>query len=83
MQNQTPNQSKSRFTEEVLLDIFTYHKPEPEHLPKYEAIRNAALEFAKVLVANTPASADQTFAIRLLRESVMTANASIATGGKY
>lgn len=75
--------AESRFTDEALKDIFTYHKPSEDQLPKYEAIRNAAFEFSKVLVANTPASADQTAAIRLVREAVFTANASIALQGKY
>lgn len=73
----------SRFTPDVIADIFTYHAPSPDQLPKYEAIRTAAREFAQVLISNTPASADQTAAIRLLREAVMTANQAIATGGKY
>jgi hypothetical protein len=47
-----------------------------------EAIRSAARTFAEVLIANTPLSADQTAAVRKLRECVMTANASIALGGK-
>ena len=62
--------------------IFKYHSPTPEQLPKYEAIRAAAKVFAAVVIENTPRSADQTAAIRLLREAVMTANASIALGGR-
>lgn len=58
--------------------IFKYHAPSAEQLPKYETIRSKAREFARVLIENTPESADQTAAIRLLRECVMTANASIA-----
>lgn len=73
----------SRFTEEVVDDIFSYHKPTAEQLPKYEAVRSAARDFAKILVANTPSSPDQSVAIRALRECVMTANASIALEGKY
>ena len=46
------------------------------------AIREAAKNLAKVIVNNTPPSADQSAAIRLLRESVMTANSAIACGGK-
>jgi hypothetical protein len=61
--------------------LFKYHAPTPEQLPKYEAIRAAAKVFAEVLVANTPASADQTAALRKIREAVMTANASIAIEG--
>lgn len=61
---------------------FTYHSPKPEQLPKFLAIREAALAFAKVLVANTPSSADQSAAIRHVRDAVMTANSAIACGGK-
>lgn len=71
------------YTEEALDDVFSYHKPEPDQIPRYEAIREAARTFAHVLLQNTPASADQTAAIRLLRECVMTANASVALKGKY
>jgi len=45
---------------------------------RYTTIREAALQFAKVLLANSPACADQTAAIRKVREAVMTANAAIA-----
>lgn len=62
--------------------IFKYHAPTPEQLPKYEAVRAAARAFAEVIVANTPPSADQSAAMRHLREAVMTANASIALGGR-
>ena len=57
---------------------FTYHAPRPDQLPKYEAIRAAALVFAEVVVQNTPPSADQSVAIRKIREATMIANASIA-----
>ena len=63
--------------------VFSYHSPSPEQLPKYEAIRNAAKEFAKIIQSNTPPCADQAAAMRLLREAVMTANASIALGGRF
>jgi hypothetical protein len=63
-------------------NIFTYHSPRPEQLPKYEAIRAKAKELGQVIVDNTPTCADQTAAIRLLREAVMTANAAIALDGK-
>lgn len=62
-------------------DLFTYHKPEGNQPAQYEAIRAKAKELAHVIVENTPASADQTAAIRKLRECVMTANASIALKG--
>lgn len=66
------------FTPEDIADIFTYHAPKADQPQRYQAIRDAAKEFAAVLVGNTKPSADQTASIRLLRECVMTANASIA-----
>jgi hypothetical protein len=62
--------------------VFTYHKPEGDDPERYEAIRNAAKELARVIVLNTPKCADQSAAIRHVREAVMTANASIALKGR-
>jgi len=59
-------------------DLFTYHPPTGDQPARYEAIRAAAKTFAHVLLDHTPPSADQTAAIRKLRECVMTANAAIA-----
>lgn len=67
---------------EQLENLFTYHAPTADDVPKYAYIRSAALNLAKVIVANTPESADQTAAIRKVREAVMMANAAIACGGK-
>jgi hypothetical protein len=61
---------------------FTYHAPTPEQVEKYAVIRDCAKEFARVITDNTPPSADQTAALRKLRECVMTANMSIACDGK-
>lgn len=65
-------------TKEHIDAFFTYHPPLKEDVPKYETIREHARRFAEVIIENTPPSADQTAAIRLLRECVMTANAAIA-----
>jgi hypothetical protein len=65
-----------------LKNWFTYHAPTAEDATKYETIRYAAMQFAQTIVNNTPSSADQTAAIRKIREAVMTANAAIACGGK-
>lgn len=61
---------------------FTYHRPTGDQPQQYEAIRAAGRQFAEVIVANTPPSADQTAAVRKIREAVFTANAAIACGGK-
>jgi hypothetical protein len=62
-------------------DLFTYHAPEGAQPGQYERIRTAAKAFAHVVVDNTPPSADQTAAIRKLRECVFTCNAAIALKG--
>jgi len=69
-------------TEEQLNNWFQYHSPTPEQIPKYQAIRDAAHNLAKVIVENSPSSADQTAAVRKVREAAMTANAAIACGGQ-
>ena len=58
--------------------LFRYHKPTPEQLPKFEAISQAAKQLAQVILDNTPAGADQSAAIRHVRDARMTANAAIA-----
>ena len=61
---------------------FMYHPPTEEQVGKYTRIRNKAKELAELIVEETPPSADQTAAIRKLRECVMTANAAIACEGR-
>jgi hypothetical protein len=68
--------------QELLDNWFSYHAPSPDQLPKYAAIRSAALAFANVINENVPDSADKSAAMRLIREAAMTANAAIACGGK-
>lgn len=63
-------------------NIFKYHAPTEEQQLQYSAIREAAKVFANAILACTPPGADQTAAIRKLRECVMTANAAIALEGK-
>lgn len=65
-----------------LLNWFSYHAPEGDQQARYVSIRLAALDFAQVIVANTPDCADQSAAIRKVREAVMTANAAIACEGR-
>lgn len=68
---------------EVLENLFTYHAPTPEQQEAYKAIRAKAKELAEVIHVNCPESPDRSAAMRQLRECVMTANASIATGGGH
>ena len=69
-------------TNDDLDNWFTYHAPSTEQQYAYRIIRDSARVFALAVLAYTPSSADQTTAIRKIREAVMTANAAIACRGK-
>ena len=69
-------------TNAELANLFMYHAPEGDDLAKYAAIRKAAHEYAQVVNANCPESADKTHAIRIIRDSAMWANASVACKGR-
>jgi hypothetical protein len=59
---------------------FTYHAPKGDDQQAYLLIRAQGLLLAKTIVQNTPSGADQTAAIRKVREAVMTANQARACG---
>ena len=71
---------QNMITQEDLNNWFTYHSPKGDQPERYVKIREAAKELAQVILENTPIGADQTAAIRKVREAVMTANQSIACG---
>jgi hypothetical protein len=62
--------------------VFTHHSQTPEKMVHHEAIHAGAKTFAETILAHTPACADQTTALRLLREAAMMANAAIALDGR-
>jgi hypothetical protein len=59
-------------------NFFTYHPPHESQIPLFAGIREAAKRLAEEINKCCPPSADQTAAIRKVREAVMTANAAIA-----
>lgn len=65
-------------TDADLLQMFTYHSPTGNQPDRYVEIRAAGKLLAQTILRCTPSSADQTAAIRKVREAVMTANAAIA-----
>jgi hypothetical protein len=66
---------------QILAELFRYHTPTPETLPKFAAINQAAKNFAEIVLQNCPSSADRSATIRLIREARMTANAAVALNG--
>ncbi len=62
---------------------FEYHPPTGDmQRIAYATVRAAAKDFAKAILEHTPPSADQTVAIRAVREAVMWANSAIANEGR-
>jgi hypothetical protein len=61
---------------------FSYHAPSEAQAEFYVQLRNAGRNLALTILGLTPPGADQTAAIRKVREAIMTANAAIACGGK-
>jgi hypothetical protein len=67
--------------EDFISQVFTYHAPTEDQIPKYEALRAAARQFAYAIFDNVPQCSDRTAAFRHLRECVMTANSAISLNG--
>ncbi len=65
-----------------LENTFTYHPPHGDQPARYEEIREAGKNLARVIAQNTPPGADQWVAIRHVRDACMTANAAIAINEK-
>ncbi len=59
--------------------LFHIHSMNPADSIKLVRVREAALAFAAVVLANTPPGPDQDEAIRKILEAVWTANAAVAT----
>ncbi|HYQ26896.1 MAG TPA: hypothetical protein VER04_06745 [Polyangiaceae bacterium] len=62
--------------------VFEHHSPTPEKLVHYGALHDAARVFAQAILKHTPPSEDRAAALRLLRESTMTACAAVALDGR-
>jgi hypothetical protein len=61
---------------------FGYHPAQGDQPERYTRVRAAALEFARVVCAECPQSADRTTAVRTIRQAMQWAIASIACGGR-
>ena len=61
-----------------LLKLFSYHRPTSEQAERYPKLRAAALAYAELVKELTPASTEQTLAIRKIHEASMQVNGAIA-----
>lgn len=57
---------------------FVYHSPKEDQAERYGLIRQAAKDFARLLMHNCPGSRELSLALTDLEACVMWANASIA-----
>ena len=60
-----------------LINNFTYHKPTDDMLPKFEELRNKAMEFSLLIDDLVPDGREKSLAQTKLQEVVMWANAGI------
>ena len=75
----TDTQRKLTPEQQARLDNeFTYHKPFGDQPERYVEIRGAAKLLAETIMLNTPPSAEQSIALRKVREASQWANAAIA-----
>lgn len=58
--------------------LFTYHPPHGDQADRYGKLRDAAKAYAQLIQELTPASAEQTLAIRAVHLASMHANSAIA-----
>lgn len=66
-------------TIENLQELFTYHPPKTvERMTAHQKINDASVEYARVLLENSPDSPERTIAIRKIQEARMFANAAAA-----
>lgn len=61
-----------------LKNRFTYHSPKGTQPERYEALRSAGLELARMITDMSPASREQSLALTKLEEALFWANAGIA-----
>lgn len=69
--------------ENLIDDIFTYHKWDDEKIAKGTRVREALANAVKVIVENVPSGPDRTVAIRKIREARMDCNSALTFDGKY
>ncbi len=67
---------------ELIEQWFVYHAPVGTQVARYAQLRDKARELAELFIELSPQCADQTVALRMLREANMMMNATIACNEK-
>jgi hypothetical protein len=69
--------------QETIDNNFTYHKPMPTDLIKFERLRNMAKEYSELVNELCPDSREKSIAITKIEESNMWSNASIVRDSEW
>lgn len=64
--------------QQEIIRRFNYHRPKPELLPNFQALRVAAIKFAEAVYDNTESDREQSLAITKIEEALSWAIGSIA-----
>jgi hypothetical protein len=67
---------------ELIQEWFIYHSPTTDQVGRYGVLRAKVRELAELFIELSPQCADQTVALRMLRECNMMMNATIACNEK-
>jgi hypothetical protein len=64
-------------------EVFAHppHVPEPAQAERLSALHDAAATFATAILSNTPGCADQTAAVRHVREALWSARSAVTLDG--
>jgi hypothetical protein len=57
---------------------FVYHAPKVDQIPRYQQIRDAGKEFAKLILTSCPPSRERALALTHIESACFVANAAIA-----
>lgn len=62
-------------------NVVSYHSPTQDQFDRISLVRSSCRSMIEVILKNSTACADQSAAIRHVREAMMTANAAIVLDG--
>lgn len=75
---EAPNYFQPETDQDKLDEVFTYHAPKENQIPRYKDIRDIAKIFAGMILKHCPPSRERSLALTKIEEASMWANASIA-----
>ncbi len=78
MKDEKETSYRDQATTERIENDFKYHAPQPDQIPRYEAINESARLLAHTINKNCPNSREKSTSLTLLDQVRMMANAAVA-----